>query len=157
MEVYLVKYHDKYEKCYVLSVILSIETHGDILSPLKSVDTLLTAFSAAVLFLKERWNAASIESLCWYSVVMWYLLLLWCLPMCCSFDAASSMLNYRSLLYFASTLGCLSFSCLVFFKNLVPVLTQQARYLWNQICVGAWKKTEPFWMFALLCYVAHID
>lgn len=80
MEVYLVKYHDKYEKCYVLSVILSIETHGDILSPLKSVDTLLTAFSAAVLFLKERWNAASIESLCWYSVVMWYLLLLWCLP-----------------------------------------------------------------------------
>lgn len=64
VEVYLVIYHDKYEKCCVLTVILSIETHGDILSPLKSIGTLLTASSAVVVFLKESWNAECIECLC---------------------------------------------------------------------------------------------
>lgn len=53
MEVYLVIYHDKYEEHGVFSVILSIETQGEILAPLKLIGTVPIVFSADALDLKE--------------------------------------------------------------------------------------------------------
>lgn len=53
VEVDLVIYHNKYEECGVLSVILSIETHSEIVAPLKSIGTIPIDFSADAVFLKD--------------------------------------------------------------------------------------------------------